>query len=227
MFQEVPASKSSLASRKLIYGIAINDADYMVRVNIDGKAIACPYYKKWYDMLRRCYSAKYQESKPTYKGCTVCKEWLSFMRFRAWMINQDWQGLELDKDIKVKGNKVYSPEACLFIPGSLNSLLTDNAARRGRYPLGVSWDKSSGKFQARINCNGKSKYLGLFTTAEEASQAYQSARRNKIQQLIDDNVYPAATRYLEQRQTCSRKIQLLLLRLLRMKSNVRAIANDS
>ena len=41
---------------------------------------------------------------------------------------------------------------------------------------GVTFNKSFRKFQARIMHNKKSRHLGLFSTAEQASQAYQAAR---------------------------------------------------
>jgi len=39
---------------------------------------------------------------------------------------------------------------------------------------GVSFNKHANKYQASININGKIKYLGVFETAEEASQAYEA-----------------------------------------------------
>lgn len=198
MFREIKANKISLAGRKPIYGIATNDANYMVRVVVDGRRVMCPYYQKWQDMLERCYSDKFHEKQPTYKNCSVCDDWLIFSNFKSWMQSQVWQGMDLDKDIKIKGNKHYSPDTCLFAPHALNNLLSDNAAIRGAYPTGVCYDKSRGRFLASISHNGKSKYLGRFSTPMEASKAYQQAKAEKIQQLIDDNTYPQATRYLRQ-----------------------------
>lgn len=43
--------------------------------------------------------------------------------------------------------------------------------------LGVSWSISSKKWTARIRANGKYLHLGLFATAEEAAEAYLSAKR--------------------------------------------------
>ncbi len=44
---------------------------------------------------------------------------------------------------------------------------------------GVTWNKSSGKWLAQIQINGKYKYLGSFTDEKEAAQAYQN-ELNKI-----------------------------------------------
>ena len=110
---------------KLVYGVGINDADYRVQEKItvvdeDGKkkqklVWICPFYEKWKPMLRRCYSAKYQEVRPTYIGCSVSEDWLRFSTFKAWMAAQDWEGMEIDKDILFPNNKIYSPETCVFI----------------------------------------------------------------------------------------------------------------
>lgn len=195
-FTKNKVNKRSLSHRKPVQGIGINDAEYMTSPTVNGKKIICPYYRRWHGMLQRCYSTKLHAKHPTYKHCTVCSEWLTFSAFKIWMIPQHWQGLELDKDIKVKGNKVYSPGTCLFIPQTLNSLLNNCAASKGKHPVGVSLER--GMFRAEIHNNGNSEYLGHFITAAEASQAYQTARANKINQLINNNTYPIATAYLSQ-----------------------------
>lgn len=43
---------------------------------------------------------------------------------------------------------------------------------------GVSWNNERQKWQAHICLRGKNKYLGLFSTIEEASAAYQSAAKD-------------------------------------------------
>lgn len=42
---------------------------------------------------------------------------------------------------------------------------------------GVSWHKKRKKWTAEIQADGRRKYLGLYTTAEEAHQAYQDAAK--------------------------------------------------
>lgn len=44
---------------------------------------------------------------------------------------------------------------------------------------GYNYDKRSGKYLARIRIDGKRKNLGLFETAEEASEAYQKAKQTR------------------------------------------------
>ena len=121
-FIEMPASKKSLSFRKPVFGVGTNDADYIIDRRIDGKRVACPIYRAWKNMLKRCHSDKYQKDRPTYIGCSVCKEWLTFSNFRRWMLTQDWQGKQIDKDIKFKGNKIYSPETCMFVTNKENTI---------------------------------------------------------------------------------------------------------
>ena len=70
MFQEITASKNSIANRNLVFGVGINDANYVTQPGTHNKQSKCPYYSIWKDMLKRCYSSKYLLKRPTYKGCT-------------------------------------------------------------------------------------------------------------------------------------------------------------
>lgn len=179
-FVQIPASKSSLSRRKTVFGVGVNDASYVVQPTINGTRACCPFYRKWRNMLRRSYSPAYHLKHPTYIDCTVTAEWLMFSVFRRWMIEQDWQGKELDKDILDHGNNIYGPDTCVFVSHAINSLLTDNAASRGKYRQGVDLHKPSGKYKARVRRYGKGKHLGLFTTTEEASTAYLIAKSAHI-----------------------------------------------
>lgn len=166
-----------------VCGVGINDADYKVTRTsskmVDGKRVCkiewqCPFYVTWKSMIVRCYSAKHQSKRPTYKDCTVCDEWLTFPNFRAWMIQQDYKGKELDKDLLIKGNKVYSPTTCVFVSKMVNTFMCDSGAIRGNYLIGVSWNKAVGKFKA-LCCNpflNKQEYLGYFDNEQEAHQTW-------------------------------------------------------
>jgi hypothetical protein len=178
-FIEIPASKQSLAARRPIYGIGINDADYVVCKRLpSGKNKKCPYYEAWFGMLRRCYSAKSLVNRPTYIGCSVCDEWLYFMSFKKWMEKQDWIGKDLDKDIITPGNKIYSPKNCAFVTSSLNNLLSNHKGARGKYPQGV--DITSGGFRAQISIYGKYNLIGHYKTVDEAEKAYIIKKVNLI-----------------------------------------------
>jgi len=83
---------------------------------------ACnPQYTRWTHMLRRCYDAKTQMRTPTYIGCSVAKEWHNFQNFAKWCEENHFDGADLDKDILVEGNKIYSPSTCKFVTHQENS----------------------------------------------------------------------------------------------------------
>jgi hypothetical protein len=175
-FIEVPANKKSFLQRRLLYGVGLNNASYYV-THISGR---CPYYRAWESMLMRCYSLAFQKSNPSYIGCYVEESWLIFSTFKAWMIEQDWEGKQLDKDILSRGNKVYSKDTCIFLSSQVNNLLTNNKARRGVYALGVNWDANLKHFKASCSIEGKLKHLGLFKTEVEASECYKTFKKGVI-----------------------------------------------
>ena len=165
-------------------------------------------WNTWKGMLERCYSDKRIEVQPTYKDCTVCEEWHNYQNFKIWF-NENFIELKdknervcLDKDILVKGNKVYSPETCCFVPNEINVLFTKTNKNRGLYPIGV-YKKKLRKYVSQCSEKiGKEKktqiYLGAFTTPEEAFQAYKKHKEQYIKKVADkykgqikDNVYEA------------------------------------
>ena len=179
-FIESPASKKSLSSRKPIFGMGINDADYMTGRLVNGKNHICPYYRKWSDMIQRCYDPKLHKKRPSYIGCEPSPEWMYFSNFKKWMKDQKWHGLELDKDIKFIGNKIYSADTCLFITREVNLLFNTHAARGKALPVGVNFLKTTNNYQSRCSYKGKLKYLGVYKTPEAAYCAYKSFKKKVI-----------------------------------------------
>ena len=187
MFIEIPASKVSLTARKLLFGVGINDACYMVYfTNKHDKKLRCPYYVAWASMLKRCYSVSFLKNNPTYIGCSTTASWLTFSNFRLWMEKQNWKGKQLDKDILINGNKIYSPSACLFVEQSINNLLCDRARARGIYPQGVSLCKKSNLILSGCSVNGKRKHLGCFNTPEEAHEVYKQFKSKHILEVAEE-----------------------------------------
>ena len=185
---------------KLVYGVGINDADYVVCIKeeapkVNGKQKQkiiwqCPFYSRWVGMLNRCFGNRFKEKQPTYKDVTCCEEWLTFSNFKSWMEQQDWEGKHLDKDLLVYQNKVYSPETCVFIEQSLNMFLVKSNKTRGIYPIGVSYrtdtervNRLKSTYQTKIGNKGKHLYLGSFNTPEEAHQAWQKEKIKQAQDL--------------------------------------------
>ena len=144
-------------------------------------------YLKWHDMINRCYNAKFHERQPQYRGCTVCEEWLNYSNFKVWYDQNKIAGmpLDLDKDILFKGNKVYSPETCCFVPHAINTLFLNGKKNRGDLPLGVHFDKSKCKYRAEMSFMGEQIKLGWFDTAEAAFARYKKYKEDFIRDIAE------------------------------------------
>ena len=197
--------------KKLVCGVGVNNADYAVVKRetisyVNGKrkqkrVWTCPYYETWASMLSRCYSAKYQERWPSYKGCTVTDEWLTFSNFKTWMEKQDFEDKQLDKDLLLEGNKVYGPETCVFITQTVNKFTTDRGAARGKWPIGVCWDKEKGKFLAQCSnpFTKKREKLGLFTCEQQAYDAWLKRKLELAHELAAIQTDPRVAKALIER----------------------------
>lgn len=189
-------------NRPLVCGVGKIDVDYPVALNskAGGKwkvTWQCPFYTRWQHMLIRCYSESHQKAHPAYVGSSVDERWFSLTSFIEWAKDKYSEGLALDKDILIKGNKVYSPEACCFVPSYINNLLLIRQSKRGDCPLGVT--RSGHRFQAF--CRGAEKEnLGRYATPEEAHSVWQSNKidrmrgvlqRYKTEVFYDEAVYNA------------------------------------
>ena len=189
-----------------VCGVGIVGIKYPSRVN----GILTKEYKLWTSMLKRCYNDGFKNKRPTYEGCGVSDKFKSYEYFYEWCNEQfgfdnDSNGnpFQLDKDLLVKGNKVYSESTCVFIPREINQLLIKCTASRGKHLIGVYWSKTANAFVARVSRNkGCSEHLGLFNTELEAFKAYKTAKEtfvkeqaNKWKSQIDPRAYNALMNY--------------------------------
>jgi len=174
-------------NQNLVQGIGVNDSPTPVYTTVTGKQVTDHCYQAWQHMLERCYDPKFHERCPTYIGCTVVEEWRSFTVFRSWMLDQDYHGKHLDKDIIHPGNKMYSPEFCCFVSRQVNNLLTDHGAARGEWPKGVYFDKRNGRFIAHIRKHSKLHNLGYFDTPQEAAAVYRASKSAHITEIANQH----------------------------------------
>lgn len=157
-------------------------------------------YYTWNGMLERCYSEKLQKKRPTYIDCTVDTGWCNFQNFAKWFEENYKENQHLDKDILIKGNKIYSPDTCAFVPQQINYLFVKCNSKRGKYPIGVF--KRGNRFKVQMNINSIQVHLGLFNTPEEAFQTYKTAKEkyikevaNKYKDQITEQTYQALINY--------------------------------
>ena len=185
-----------------VYGIGVLGTKYPSRVN----GVLTKEYDLWKSMLRRCYSDNSKKKRPTYEGCEVSDKFKSYEYFYEWCHSQIGFGVEgwhLDKDLLVKGNRVYSESTCVFLPSEINMVLVKHTPSRGKHPIGVSWYSKSKTFIAQVNKNkGKPENLGYFKTEIEAFNAYKTAKEsfvkeqaNKWKGKIDGRAYEALMSY--------------------------------
>jgi hypothetical protein len=174
------AKLTKYAKGLLKYGVGFND----LACEIDYVSRDCPYYLRWHDLLRRCYHKKSLIKHPTYKEVVVCEEWLTFSNFKYWMEKQVWEDKHLDKDILVRGNKVYSPSTCVFVHNKVNQFLLERENDRGDYPIGVTL-VGSGHFEASISntFTGEIEHLGTYTNALDAHFAWKRRKHDLATKL--------------------------------------------
>ena len=166
--------------------------------------------KLWHKMFERSYNKKSLENNPTYTGCSVSLNFSDYQYFKDWCVNQtgfnsvDLRGnvFHLDKDILVKGNKVYSEATCCFVPKEINGFYTKANKIRGLFAIGVYFDKRSQKFIAGLSIEGKYKILGQYDNEWSAFIAYKQAKENRAKELaekwrgqIDNRVYEKLINY--------------------------------
>lgn len=140
-------------------------------------------YQVWDKMIKRCYDNGTHLRQPTYIECSIVEEWHNYQNFAKWYEDNYVEGFELDKDILVKGNKVYGPNTCCFVPKYINTLFTKSNTRRGEYPIGI-WKYKNNKVRVGININNKTTHLGIFDTLEDAFLCYKLNKEKQIQETI-------------------------------------------
>lgn len=196
----------------------MNNSSFLVR-GIGIKGMECPTqsnrkhlkeYKLWSGMLERCTEACWVKNT-SYVGCNVSDNFKYYTYFYHWcqtqvgFKNKDENGdyWQLDKDLLVKGNKLYSEDTCVFLPRKLNGLFVNCNTVRGSSPLGVYFEKESGKFKVRCaGVDGNRVYLGRFTVERLAFETYKSFKETVVKQLaekykdqLDQRAYQALINY--------------------------------
>lgn len=133
-----------LPEQKKTYGVGYNSAIRTGYKSGENGKIA-KSYDGWKRMLQRCFDVEYKEDHPTYIGVTCIEGWKDYQIFAKWwysQINHD-KGFELDKDLLVEGNKIYSPETCCLLPTEINKTLST----RGYVS---TWREKDGKFTYKV-----------------------------------------------------------------------------
>lgn len=156
-------------------------------------------YFSWRNMLARCYDEANLANQRTYRDCSVCEEFKNFQVFAEWYTTHESFGLgyEIDKDLLISGNKIYSPETCTFLPKEINVALNKERVNKG-ISLGLTKRENRDKYRALVFNNGIRIHLGDYDTPEEASEAYVKAKEEYVKYVaekwkgkIEDRAYQA------------------------------------
>jgi len=191
---------------RLVRGIGINSKEYPTsNGNKDLKE-----YKVWTDMLGRCTENVWVKH-PSYIGVTCSDNFKHYSFFYEWcqtqigFRNRDEKDRywHLDKDLLVKGNKIYNEDVCVFLPQKVNNLLLKRDIGRGSNVIGVYWNEQKRKFISQCsNGSGIQKHLGGFETWEEAFLTYKTFKESYIKQVtnefkehLDPRAYQALLNY--------------------------------
>lgn len=184
--------------KNLFCGVGVTD----ISGSTDG--VVDKEYRTWRNMISRCYNENLRRVNKAYEDCSVSDSWLLYSNFKkdvGNMVGVDCEDYHLDKDILVKGNRVYSKETCVFVPREINNALTKSNCARGKYPIGVKKSSDSG-YIARVSVFGEDKYLGSFKTPEQAFLEYKTAKESYLKDLaekwggvVDHRVYKALVDY--------------------------------
>jgi len=161
----------------------------------------------WDGIQRRCNPDNWNGSLLNYKGCWCCDEWLSYKNFKIWYeentYNIDGENLDIDKDIIVRGNKLYSPDTCVLVPHGINCIFRKRTHPKFNHPVGVVIDRKTGKYRARCR-DGKLILWGTIfhNTPHEAFVEYKELKESLIKKhaelykpLIPKVVYEAMINY--------------------------------
>ncbi len=145
-------------------------------VGVLGKQAICDEisYPIWQGMLHRCYGDNVL-NKRLYEGVTVCGDWLNYLSFHEWCMAHHQYGYRLDKDLKVLGSKMYSPETCTFVPHRVNSFVTVNLKE------GVTFYK--GAWLAQVSNLSENIQSTRYKEKSHAVQAYKEIKLSLLDEL--------------------------------------------
>ena len=159
-------------------------------------------------IVSRC-TKSFQKISPHYEGVTT--SFTSFDQFADWsytQIGSDILDYDIDKDLLKRGNRVYSPENCVYLPSYINRSISLRQESRSNLPRGVVPRVQLGKevYVASIRVGKKLKYLGTFNNPEDAHTQYKIAYNERIMSflqdinsgliVVDNRVGPALEKYL-------------------------------
>ena len=170
-----------LNTTKTSNGYGINSHKNGTFMQVGGERV--PGYATFQHMHHRC-TTDWIEEHPAYSGCYVVNSWMDFQDFKPWYdanvysVKSD-ANMQIDKDLL--GQKYYSPDTCVILPGYLNTYLCHS---EGEF---IGATKQGNKWQAQcsiFNSKHKQKYLGCYGTPEAAHAAWAKFKNDQLQNVV-------------------------------------------
>lgn len=148
-------------------------------------------YLHWVGMMKRCYDPKTRAMPKnlSYFDCTIDESWHNYSVFKSWaeaQVGYDAECNHIDKDILVKGNRVYSAETCVLLPSIINLAISKGSTKGkpSNLPIGVTQIDSG--FVSRCTTDKGREYLGFFKTPSLAFSAYKECKECYIKKIAED-----------------------------------------
>lgn len=142
-----------------------------------------------------------------YASASVDQRWFDFQDFAKWFKSLEFyqEGWQLDKDVLLKGNTIYGPDTCVFLPEEVNKALNIKSRVKGKIMLGVSYHTISGKIQVQYACKHPDYKLSIylddnqidygFSLYKEAREGYIKHLAEKYKNILDPRAYNALASY--------------------------------
>lgn len=141
-------------------------------------------YLIWKGMLKRCYEPV--GNNISYKGCTVCEEWHYYPNFKMWYEDNSYdidEELNIDKDILVNGNKIYSPTTCMIVPKFINGIFINST--NGNFVKKTINKNNTISYNSTLSTKYGRINLGTFKTQEDSFNSYKQAKEKYIKEVAD------------------------------------------
>lgn len=146
-------------------------------------------YRRWVNMLERCYYDRYHKIRPAYRVVEVSEEFKCYANFREFYNKNFYQipgeRMQMDKDIIGHFSNVYSKDTVRFVPQSINTMFSRRVDQTNPLPTGVWVDKKSGRYRITFNRGKGEREVSTFATVEEAFARYKELKEKAIKELAE------------------------------------------
>jgi len=133
-------------------------------------------YKSWLSMKQRCLNPNHiHYGRYGGRGISVCDRWCTFINFLDDMGERP-EGMTLDR---LDNDSNYNKGNCRWSTSTEQQRNKSKSRNNTSGFVGVVWHKKDRKWQATIQCKGRTIYLGQFADIKDASEAYQQAKRSR------------------------------------------------